>query len=412
MHLVLAVLVFAHLSLHDAQADALVHSPDVALARAKAAEARALFNQAKATYGPALTASYAASPQANAATTGTAIQQMTTVGAQWTLGDLFAYAPAVAEANAALRAAQLALSDAERSQQLAVTTAYYAALQARATLRARNDALASARAELRAARLRFQAGDAPQLDVVRATVAVAGAQADVARARAGAADADESLAQATGVTPAALREMRVVPGSEAEASLPSQTTAAGADSATVQLALATRPDIAAARANVRAEEHAVGVARRGGWPLVTISGGYTRGIDTGVAVSGPSASVDVTIPVTGAAHDRVLAEEARLDEARAQLDKIERSVMLEVSSAIRSYQAQTTALAASARALDSARLEFAATQIGYRSGAVSSLDLENARSTYVQALVAQISSLYALANARAALDLILGGRHA
>jgi outer membrane protein TolC len=88
-------------------------------------------------------------------------------------------------------------------------------------------------------------------------------------------------------------------------------------SAAVQEALARRPDVAAARENVAAEERAVVVARRGGWPLVTLTGGYTRGVDTGIPVSGASVTVDVTLPVTGAAHDRVLAEEARLAQARA-----------------------------------------------------------------------------------------------
>jgi outer membrane protein TolC len=64
-------------------------------------------------------------------------------------------------------------------------------------------------------------------------------------------------------------------------------------------------------------------------------------------------------------------------------------------------------LIASQRALQGARAEFAATQVGYRSGAVSSLDVEAARTTYVQALVEEISALYAQARARAALNLVL-----
>jgi outer membrane protein TolC len=116
----------------------------------------------------------------------------------------------------------------------------------------------------------------------------------------------------------------------------------------------------------------------------------------------------VSLPVTGAAHDRVRAEEARLAQARAQLEKIELGVRLEAGAAVRDYQAQSTALAASQRALQAAQAEFAATQIGYRSGAVSSLDVEEARTTYVQALVNEISALYAQARARAAVSLVLG----
>ena len=134
---VAGVFLFAHLSLQAAQASALAVSPDVAIARGKVQEAQALYDQAKATYGPALTANYAQVPQAGA-TNNVVTQRLTTVGAAWTLGDLFAYSPAVAQAHAALTAAQLSLTDAERTEQISVITAYYAALETQAARNARN----------------------------------------------------------------------------------------------------------------------------------------------------------------------------------------------------------------------------------------------------------------------------------
>jgi outer membrane protein TolC len=399
IHLLCAIFIFAQLSLRDAQVDAVAASPDVAAARAKVAEAQALYDQARATLGPALTANYTQMPQAGLTNT-TVTQRMTTVGAQWSLGDLFAYSPAVAQANATLRAAQQDLNDAERSEKIAVIAAFYSALGARAELGARSDELGAATAQLRAAQVRFAAGDAPRLDVVRASVAVASAQADVARAQADVEDTGAALALETGLTPAALEAT-----APANASAPPMNTAL--ESAIAQ-ALSTRPDLAAARANVVAEEHAVAVARRGTWPLVTLAGGYTRGVDTGIPVAGPSATIDVTLPLTGASHDRVLAEEARLAQARARLHKIERAVELEVGAAVGACRAQSIALAASQRALQNAQAEFNATQIGYRSGALSSLDVEASRAAYVQALVGQITALYAQARAEAALNLLLG----
>ncbi|HEY1868285.1 MAG TPA: TolC family protein [Candidatus Cybelea sp.] len=398
--LLCTVLLYAHVSLQDAQVDALAISPDVAIARGKVAEAQALYDQARATYGPAVMANYAQSPQAGPTNVSTVEQRLTTVGASWTLGDLFAYAPAIAQANAALQSARLSLNDAERNEQVSVISAYYSALGAQAAQNARTQELAAANAELRAANLRLSAGDAPRLDVVRATVAVASAQADLARAQADTDTAAATLAAETGL-PVTSFETTVLSQSE----IPPLTTSAND---AIQIALTRRPDVAAARENVAAEEHAVGVARRGGWPLVTLTGGYTTGVDTGIHVSGASATVDVSLPVTGAAHERVLAEEARLTQAQAQLAKLERSVRLEVGATVRDYQAQSVALTASQRALQGAQAEFAATQIGYRSGAVSSLDVEAARTTYVQALVNEISALYAQAKARAALNLVLG----
>lgn len=402
--LVGTILLYAHLSLQSARADALALSPDVAIARGKVAEAQALYDQARATYGPALTTNYAQSPQAGPSGIESAEQRLTTVGASWTLGNLFAYAPAVAQAGAALQAARLSLNDAERTEQIGVITAYYSALAAHGARDARAQQLTGANAELRAARLRFSTGDAPRLDVVRAKVAVASAQADLARAQADADTAAAALAAQTGM-----------PASTFEAMVPSQNEnpplTTDADDA-IRLALARRPDIASARENVAAEERAVAVARRAGWPLITLSGGYTTGVDTGVHVSGASAAVDVSLPISGAAHDRVLAEEARLAQARAQLQKVERSVRLEAGAAVRNYRAQSAALGASQRALQDAQEEFAATRIGYRSGAVSSLDVETARTTYVRALVTEIAALYAQAGARAALNLVIGEANA
>ena len=403
MILVCSILLYAQLSLHAAQADALSVSPDVAIARGKLAEAQALYDQARATYGPALIGNYAQSPQAAAIGSSTVEQRLTTVGASWTLGDLFAYAPAVAEAGAALESARMSLTDAERNQEVEVITAYFAALGAHAVQNARTEELAAANDELRAANLRFSTGDAPRLDVVRATVAVASAEADLARAQADADTAAETLAVETGVS-ANLFQTAV----SNEGSIPPLTM--NADDA-IALALARRPDIASARENVAAEEHAVGVARRGSWPLLTLTGGYTTGVDTGIHVAGTSASVDVSLPITGAAHERVVAEEARLSQAVAQLQKIERGVRLEVGAAVRDYHAESAALSASERALQGARAEFAATQIGYRSGASASIDVEAARTAYVEALVNEISAVYAQAKARAALNLIVGEDH-
>ena len=400
MILICSILLYARLTLQAAQVDALTVSPEVAIARGKLAEAQALYDQARATYGPALIGNYAQSPQAGQTGSGTVEQRLTTVGASWTLGDLFAYAPAVAEAGAALQSARMSLSDAERNQEVEVITAYFTALGAHAVQNARTEELAAANIELHAATLRFSAGDAPRLDVVRAMVAVASAQADVARAQADADTAADTLAVDTGVSAASFQT--IVP-SEREIP-PLKIDANDA----ITLALARRPDIASARENVAAEEHAVAVARRGSWPLLTLTGGYTTGVDTGIHVAGTSASVDLSLPVTGAAHERVLAEEARLAQALAELQKVERGVRLEVGAAIRDYRAESAALSASERALEGASAEVAATQIGYRSGAIASIDVEAARTAYVQALVNEISALYAQAKARATLNLTVG----
>ena len=400
---VLFVQAFTGLSLDQAQSAALSRSPDIAAANGKVTEQEALFNAARANYGPALFGTYATTPQAGN-DNQTVIQRLTTVGAQVTLGDVLAYSPLIAETNASLRAAQFDLVNAQRTERINVIGLYYTALTAHATLDARRVALQGAQNDLRAAQLRYKNGVAPHLDVVRASVAVAQTQADLARAQADADNGDAALATETGVAGASLQTM------PERAATPTAVTIT--PDAAVQRALENRPEIASARENVAAEEHAVAVAKRGGLPLVTMSAGETSGFDTGVPVHGPSVNVNATLPVGGAAHDRVLAEEARLAQAQAQLAKAERQITTEVSASVRLYQAQSVALAAAQRALEEADAEFKATQIGYRNGASSSLDVESARATYVQALVAQISALYPQQEAEATLQLLMGKSNA
>ncbi len=398
----LAVQTFSGLSVQKAETLALGRSPDVAVASEKVKEQRALFDAARASYGPAFMTNYALAPQGGNNNT-TISQRLTTFGGQITLGDLLAYSPLVAQANATLRAAQFDLANARRTERINVIGLYFAALSSRATLDARETALAGALSELRAAQLRFHAGDLPRLDVVRAQVAVAQAQADLARAQAEAQNADAALADELGVAPATLTTK--------PATAPSLPPFDAGVATAVARALGRRPEVASAKANVGAEEHAVAVAARGGLPLVAVSGGYTTGVDSGVNVRGPSLSVNASLPVGGAAHDRVLAERARLAQAQAQLDKIERQITVQVGAAVRTYRAQTAALAAARRALSEAHAQYVATRTGYRNGASSSLDVETARATYVQALVAQVSAVYAQAQARATLDLLVGNTH-
>ncbi|HET9028654.1 MAG TPA: TolC family protein [Candidatus Aquilonibacter sp.] len=394
---------FTGLSLAQAQTGALAHSPDVAIARSKVQEAQALFDAARANYGPALFGNYALSPQAGNGPY-TVSQRLTTVGAQVTLGDLIAYSPLVAQANASLLAARFDLAGAERAERINVIALYYAALTAEATLNARRTALTGATSDLRAAKLRFGNGDVPRLDVVRADVAVAQAQADLARAQAEAENAEAALATETQAGSAAL--------ALAQTPAPAAVPVTIAPEAAVSLALAHRPEIASAQEAVRAEERAVEIARAGGLPVVTVSGGYSKGVDTEIPVQGPSLTVNATLPVGGAQHDRVVAEQARLSQARSELERAQRQVTTEVGAAVRTYQAQTQALSAAQRALAEASAAFRATQIGYRNGASSSLDVETARATYVQALVAQITSLYAQLQAQATLQLLIGSTHA
>ncbi|HEX3462760.1 MAG TPA: efflux RND transporter permease subunit [Candidatus Elarobacter sp.] len=389
-----AAIAFAGMSVGDAQTRAVDASPDVRTARATLAGAQAALAQARGTYGVSAIASYAEAPQG--APEGTIAQRLSTVGAQVTLGDLLSYSPLVAQAAASVRASQTDVAVAERAERVKLIGLYYAALKARSVAGARRDALGSAQAFAEAARKRFAAGDAPRIDVVRADVALARAQGDLARAGADDANAADALARETGVAASAL-------GATANAAIPAAQPLA--PDAAIARATQSRGDVRSAEENVRAAQAGVNAAQRAAIPPVTLTAGYTRGVDSGVPIGGPTVGASVAIPLGGSLGAKVRAQRALVDVAVAKRDAVTRQVAVEVGAAARNASAAVEAQRASDAALAAARAELDAASLGYRSGASTSLDLSSARSTYAQAQVDALSALYDRLQAQATLDL-------
>jgi len=385
---------FVSLPLDAAVQNAVRISPDVAQARARVEENQALLRAARGVAAPSLQASYAAAPQGGNANS-TIEQSLATIGAGVTLGDYLSYAPAVREAQFTLAGAQYDLLDAQRVEREKTIGLYFAALKARATVDLRVQEVAGANADLRAAQLRFKAGDAPRLDVVRAQVALASARANLDAAQVDAANAQNALAVETGIAPQDLQRLENAPGAAPPPTDPQKA---------VERALAQRSDLNSAKQAVNAERAAVRFAGAGVLPALTIDAGYTRGYDSGVLVSGPSANVTLSLPLSHAAADRVAAERARLAQAQYKESALQRSITVAVSSAARTYRESLRAVDSARRARIAAQEELRATGIGYRSGASSSLDVAEARRTYVQAALAEVTAIYAQAQAAATLS--------
>jgi len=176
----------------------------------------------------------------------------------------------------------------------------------------------------------------------------------------------------------------------------------------VDRALSLRADIASARAAAAAQEALVTTARRSGLPAVVATVGYTRGIDTGVLVSGPAATVQVLFPLSHAASDRASAERARLTQAQFHVQSLVRQISLDVAAAARTYAAAQSNVAAASRARAGAEAQLRATETGYRSGGASSLDVADARRTYVQARLNELNAEYDRVKAQALLEQEVG----
>jgi CzcA family heavy metal efflux pump len=380
---------FAAVSLLDAEAAAVGASPDVRAAQAAVNGAQAALDQARGTTGLAATTGYAQAPQGSPA--GTIASRVASVGAQLTLGDVFNRDPLVAQASAALRATTMDRISAERNERMKVAALYFAALKARAISAAQADAVASAQRFVAAAQTRFASGDAPRLDLIRAQVALAKAQADNATGRAADANATDALA----------REIDVTVGALGALAIDSTPVSAPADPATaVARAIAVRGDLQSATENVRAAQAGVDAARRSLIPPITVAGGYDRGTDSGFPISGPTASVEMVIPLGGSLSARVREQQALVDAAVAKRNGVLRTIGTDVAAAARDAAASVEVQAATAQALVAAQAEVDAATLGYQNGASTSLELSSARSAFVQAM---IDDLTARSNLRAAL---------
>jgi len=395
MHLLVAGV----LTLVDVERAAIANAPTVIAARERVREQRAVVAQTGASRMPHAFASYAQAPQGG--TIGTITQRLTTVGGQFALGDVVGTSAALAQARSEVQLAQAQEAGAREAERMRAVGLYFDAIQTTDIERLRERIVAAAQADRGAARLRYAAGDVPRLDIVRADVALASAQADLARAQADRDNALGALSLEIGAQGPALDLPSLASAGIAE-------PAPIAPAAAVGIGLRLRPEVLAARAGVAAEESAVSVAERARLPGFTAQLGYTTGVDGGLNVKGPSANLLLDVPLSGAGADRVAAERARLAQARARLAGAQRLVEGEIGAAIRSYAADREALVAATRARDEAAAEVTAAAIGYRNGASSSLDLQNARSTYAQAAIGAATAAATLDRAVATLHLVMG----
>lgn len=393
-------LAFSGLSVSQAETAAVTDSPEVAAAQATLRATSAAYAAVRASLGPALSADYALAPQGGA-NNNTISQRLTTVGVQTTVGDLLLYSPLVAQAAAQQRAAQAGADVAVRTERIKVVGLYYDALKAQAVSSAQNSALELAGRQQRAARFRFASGDTPRLDIVRANVAVAQASSSFDLARVASENAAVALAVETALPVSALAGTSNGPPPDASSSPLAAQKA-------ITRALTLRPELAAARQNVTAAEAARRSALFALFPAVTVRAGYTKGVDSGVNVSGPSITANLVYPLGGAARDRIAEQEALAQGARAQETLVERQITLEVGAAARTLAAAHGATEAAARARAQGLAELVATEFGYRNGASSSLELASARQTYTTVVVNYLSALYDEARAKATLNVEIG----
>ena len=307
----------------------------------------------------------------------------------WLLFDFGGRAADVAEARALLVAANLTHNDAIQDVLLDVSTAYYGYVNARALREAAAADVAGAEANLDAAERRHAAGLATIADVLQARTALSASRLDLHRAEGDMQVIRGALATAMGL-PAELS----VDAAPLDESLPVTAASEGVDRA-VARALATRPDLLAARARAAAAERRIAQERAEGLPTRSLRGAANR-IYYDAPARDPgdnySAQVLLRVPLFSGFEHRYDVERAREEAALAgaQAETIANQVRLQVWTAY--YDLQTAALRfGTAQDLLAAAEESARVAAGrYQAGVGSILDLLAAQSALADARAQRI----------------------
>jgi hydrophobe/amphiphile efflux-1 (HAE1) family protein len=269
--------------------------------------------------------------------------------------------------------------DVERSRQaltLRVYETFYAALMADQGVRTTEEGVRIAERHLELSRVRFEAGTAARLDVLRAEVELANARARLLRAT----SAAETSRQA-------LRTVLSLPASE-PLQLAGTLDEVPALPATVDLqkAVAVRPDIRAIGQQREAAERQVSLANADLKPMLALTGNFQYqedGMDRLFGNSNRSSQVGIALQVplfnAPAVAARRAAASARVRQAQHGANAALDTARLELASASTELEAAREIVTTQQKALELARESLGIAEVSYENGVITAAELNDAR---------------------------------
>lgn len=347
----------------------------------------------------------------NSLTAGTRDQLSGSVSLNYLLFDFGGRDATLAQARAALLAADWAHNGTLQSVLLATTDAYYALHAGEEAVVAATTAERAAQQSLDAARARQSAGAATRADVLQAQTALSQARLSRTQAEGDAATARGTLANRVGL-PATTR-IAIAPPADLEV----RRLGDAAVDSLVQAALVRRPDLLAAEAGVRAAEAGVQVQEAAGKPSLSAFGTATgTAVNPGLDPRSATVGLTLTVPLfTGYQQTyRIRSAREQVAQQAATRDRLRNDATLEVWSAYQGVRSQGQAYAAAGDLVASATESYELALGRYRAGAGTVTDLLNAQSALAAARTQRIQARYrwnvakvTLARAVGALDMTL-----
>ena len=303
----------------------------------------------------------------------------------------------VAQAQQELLAAGARFEAARLSLAGEVNAAYYNVLRGQALLQIARETEAQAVRQYQDAGKRFKLGDAPELDVIRARVPVAGARAAEVGALNSLAIARQTLNVLVGQPLDSPVDVEEVP--LAATALPFTLEEARAR------AIEFSPAVRAADATVKAGELGLQIAKHGRDPVLALQASDIRSNDQTGFRSLDTVQATISIPLSdgGAARAARRGAQATLEGAKAQAEIARQTTLVAVSAAYLTAQSSQKQLDAARQARDIAQIAYDKTARGYTLGLFPFADVLTAQTELRLARTLYAQTLYDAANAVATL---------
>ncbi len=294
---------------------------------------------------------------------------------------------AVGQAAAGLTSAESTL-DAEHANVIRdVTNAYFGLIESRRNAAIADQTVTVAQQNLGIASDGYRAGTLAKADVLREQVDVANAQVRDIQANAAASLDNASLANLLNVD----LNSQIEPTESMIAATPTYTLEGVTDEAQ-----ARRPELTAARAAVALADDAVAAARSGSLPNISLQVADASSKPNFENV--PQPQLTETLAVTwklfdgGLTHGKVAEAQADVEKAKINLKQLGNSVDLEARQAYFNYAAAQAEVGAAKTAQDSADESLRVSQLRFRSGVGTSLELSDALLADEQAQTQYVSA--------------------
>ncbi len=274
---------------------------------------------------------------------------------------------------------------------LSVTESYFALFGAKASLEAYIEAEKTAKESYEAALAKYRAGTATPSDKLQAMTAYSQAVLNRQKAEGNLKNSYADLANTLGLDP----NIKLV------IAAPSTDIKELDDFKNIEEMISeakkTRPDLAAAAAQIDAAKASVEAAKSDGRPTISLNG-YIGYSDTslGGQTKNSSGTLSINIPIFSGFSTTYKVRAAQMEERLKELEyaKLEKQVALQTYKAYNNLKTQTTAVKSSKDLLASADEALKAASGRYKAGVGSILDLLTAQSAYASARQQNIDAVY------------------